>query len=254
MIFSGAVLSLYRMGSRMYLSGSWKYTRQKEAERFFQMLKERVEQASCLITVNIGNKDKPSVREQTNFIISNDTVELSTEDRANERQYLAQFAVCKPCIKFPNGGIMTQGLVICHGLVLIPDEETGLYRLVLRAEKTKDNAEFFNPSGDSCIPPSAISSDFEGDAKEYGLLPLPVSYTLNDVFSVKININSGENESETSSVDTSTSESDDSGESSKIIPKIFSITVGMRNAKHSQTQLEMTCKARLEGSVGLSER
>ena len=29
-VFSGAVFSLYRMGSRMYVSGSWKFMRQKQ--------------------------------------------------------------------------------------------------------------------------------------------------------------------------------------------------------------------------------
>ncbi|MBQ2592158.1 MAG: prepilin-type N-terminal cleavage/methylation domain-containing protein, partial [Candidatus Riflebacteria bacterium] len=51
MVFSGALFSIYRMGSRMFVSGAWKYNRQKEAERFFEILKERVEQASNIVKI-----------------------------------------------------------------------------------------------------------------------------------------------------------------------------------------------------------
>ncbi len=45
-MFLIGVFSLFNMGSRMYITGSWKYNKQKEGERFLQVLKERIEQAS----------------------------------------------------------------------------------------------------------------------------------------------------------------------------------------------------------------
>ncbi len=250
MVFSAAVFSIYRMGSRMYVSGSWKYNRQKDAERFFEILKERIEQASNVVTVNMGKKDKEAVTtNRTTFVINTHNYELASKTRASGRQYLAQFAVCKPCIKLPNGSILKKGLALCHGLVLIPDEVTGLYNLHLRVERTKDNGEYFNPSGESCVPAESKNTEFQGDPKEFGLFPISHSYVLKDVFKVEITLTSGENE-----VDTTTGTgSGTGGEDKQIIPKVFSITVYMRNYKHEQTVLEVNCTAKIEGSVGLSE-
>ena len=56
-VFLIGVFSLFNMGSRMYISGSWKFTKQKEGERFLQVLKERIEQASIPSKfVKDGNK------------------------------------------------------------------------------------------------------------------------------------------------------------------------------------------------------
>lgn len=255
-IFSTAVLSLYSMGSKMFISGSWKYTRQKEAERFFEILKERVEQASSIVSVNIGDKQNPTTREPTTFVVNKKNVELAEGQKATSREYLCQFAVCKPCLKKADGNVLKQGIVVCHGLVLIPDESSGLYNLVLRVERNKDNAEFFDPAGESCVPPSSKDPEYQGNPAEYSLIPLPTSYVLNDVFKVSIEVTSGFNEANTStssSTDTST-EGDLSSDKQNIIQKLFSITVFMRNRKHDKTVLEMNLKARVEGAINLSVR
>lgn len=248
-VFSGAVFSLYRMGSRMFVSGSWKFNRQKEAERFFEILKERVEQASNIVTINFGEDTNPS-GDGTIFFIRKDPFELATEKTASEKVFLAEFAVCKPCIKIP--GKDQDGLILCHSLLLVPNSASKLYDLHLYVgggDERRPEA-FFNSSISSIggiRPENTELDDFKCDnatAQEFGLNPVKHSFILKDVYAVNLSYVQGEEESNGSSSGSTISGS--------IKPKIFSIQVKMRNPQHDKTVLVMECKAKIDGSVAIS--
>ncbi|MFA6750151.1 MAG: prepilin-type N-terminal cleavage/methylation domain-containing protein, partial [Candidatus Riflebacteria bacterium] len=45
-IFITSVFAFYRMGSRMFTSGSWKQQKQKDSEMFLNLIRERASRAS----------------------------------------------------------------------------------------------------------------------------------------------------------------------------------------------------------------
>ena len=241
-LFAGAAFSLYRMGSRMYVSGSWKYNRQKEAELFFQNLRERVEQTSELVTINLPTTEVSI--EQTNFVINKKKIKLEVGQKASGREYLAQFAVCKPC-RIEEDNKVVKGLVLFHGLTLIANN-MGLYDLYLYVDNNTTNSEYFNLSGESCMKTAEYTQDkFKGNPtdEEFGFPNTPHSFVLRDVYSVEIETMKSEEET----ISTPSGLTDDT----PIIPSVFKITVGMRNPKHEQTALEMSCFAKIDGGVNL---
>lgn len=232
-LFSGALFSIYRMGSRMFVSGSWKYTRQKEAERFFEILKERIEQASCLVYVSTG---EPEVK-QTNFVSKCDNTNISSP--ASSRIQLAEFAVCKPAydeaIEKNN-----KGLILCHSISLVPDKTSKLFKLELNVAKDLNTPGLFGNLGSSCIESLGANTFSTSDAaatieaSKYSLGHIPSTYSLKDVDSISVTLLEGEvvgNKSDNEK------------------PGIFGLTVEMKNPKHKRTILRMSFKAKIDNSV-----
>ena len=255
MIFSGALFTVYRMGSRMFVSGSWKFNRQKEAERFFEILKERIEQTSNIVTIVPGENVDPK-GDGTVFYIRSTPVELGKGGLPAAKIFLAEFAVCKPCIKIP--GKTQEGLILCHSLLLVPNNVSKLYdlHLFVSGGDTIRQTDFFNASK-SCIgkiqTKNTQLSDFKYDnatAQKYGLNPVKHSYILKDVFAVNLSYVQGVDESNGSS-GTGAGTGGGVDKTDAIKPKLVGIQVKMRNPKHENTVLVMECKARIEGSVAL---
>lgn len=243
MLFIGAVFSLYRMGSRMYVSGSWKYMRQKEAERFFIMMKERVEQAANIISIDPKLTDKQVSTQKTKFVslTNNKNICVPVDSSSKPtKQWIAEFIVAKPDMTaFPS---KKKGIVLYHSILLNPNEESGLYDLNMRVEKTADNANFFKTIGnDFPTDFGALKIDnFKAEPSLYGLSPVPHTFELHDVASITVSW----------SFAASSSTNLNGVEKSPI----FGIDVQMRNPKHDQTILEMGCKARIDSSVEYVER
>ncbi|MDD3148968.1 MAG: prepilin-type N-terminal cleavage/methylation domain-containing protein, partial [Candidatus Riflebacteria bacterium] len=91
-MFTGGLFAFYRMGSRMFLTGSWKLQRQKEAERFLSLLKERIEQAANATSINPGAATQITTS-KCNFLTLNNNTQIANI-KANRRIML--FTVAKP--------------------------------------------------------------------------------------------------------------------------------------------------------------
>ena len=249
-VFSGAVFSLYRMGSRMYVSGSWKFIRQKEGERFFEVLKERIEQSADIIKINPSGDPKSSkpgerqiIRTNTSFVTRKDRTcfSLPVGAKAKSNIQLAEFATCKPDLTLIDKN--KKGLVLFNSLMLVANKETGLYDLHLRVQKDNNSANgisYFGGLSVQCIGQygDLNINDFNGNNVEnlYSLGPVPHTFILRDVASVSIGISKGEQ------MGTGDYKSE---------PSVFGVIVEMRNPKHEQTILQMGYKAKIDGSVGL---
>ena len=237
MVFSGALFSIYRMGSRMYVSGSWKFIRQKEAERFFEILKERIEQASNI--VKIEPAAEPPAHIQTDpMIFKTKTGALFHlalgQKSATPNKQLMEFAVCKPCQVLTNKKL---GIIVLHSLTLVPDNVSGLYDLCLRVKRIDDNSnlDFFTfGCADNLNLPK---NDYLGNPKDFGLQPVPTVYKLRDVCGVSITLSRGEEEAA------------ERGDYKAIRPSLVEVKVKMRNPKHDQTVLDMGYKFKIDGSV-----
>jgi hypothetical protein len=114
-LFLGGVFSLYSMGTGMYQAGSWKLQKQKEAERFLALLKERLEQAShaAVVTPPAG----PELTETPSHLgFVNGPITRTTLGSDPKRVIL--FTICKPSI----GAI--PGVLLYHGVRARPTPNT----------------------------------------------------------------------------------------------------------------------------------
>ncbi|HNW34798.1 MAG TPA: prepilin-type N-terminal cleavage/methylation domain-containing protein [Candidatus Ozemobacteraceae bacterium] len=142
-LFLGGLFSLYRMGSSMFQAGSWKLQKQKEAERFLALVKERLEQASPAAIVN------PSANPQLTETLSRLGYVSSSINRANlgnTPSRLLLFTVCKPSIG------ATPGLVLYHGVRAVPTPGSpNLFNLEFISTTTAMHA-FFSNTGFAFFP------------------------------------------------------------------------------------------------------
>ena len=246
-IFATAVFSLYRMGSRMFVSGSWKFTRQKDTERFFETLKERIEQSSKICKVD-PSATQQIIEGETNFISLKNQTNINISNGSTEQ--LAAFVVAKPDIRAidPN----KKGLILYHSLVLKKNNLTGLYDLDLYVAKTIDNNEFFTNSFNGVLGnyTGLTLSNFTDSVDIYSLGPLGPGgshiFKLEDVASVTVSVFRGEVANANSSETTISP-------NNEIRPSIFGIAVEMQNPKHPQTKLIMNFKAKIDGSLNIIE-
>lgn len=97
-LFFGGLFLVYRTGMNMYITGSWKMNKQKEAQRFLTILKERIEQASRPSRIDPTNAD-PNNRIQigpASFLtVQNNSAILNIATRTASVK-LAAFSICKP--------------------------------------------------------------------------------------------------------------------------------------------------------------
>ena len=80
----------------MFVSGSWKFTRQKDTERFFETLKERIEQSSKICKVD-PSATQQIIEGETNFISLKNQTNINISNGSTEQ--LAAFVVAKPDIR-----------------------------------------------------------------------------------------------------------------------------------------------------------
>lgn len=121
-IFLGSLFLMYSGGTRMFSSGSWKLRKQKENERFLNTLKERIEQASNLVTVSEAGELSES---GASFFVKEGNYNFKTAGSV-PTQCLLAFTICKPSL--PGRA----GLVLYHVLKMTPCETgTNLMNLEL---------------------------------------------------------------------------------------------------------------------------
>lgn len=145
-LFLGGLFSLYRMGSGMFQSGSWKLQKQKEAERFLSSLKDRLEQASHAAVVNPAGS--PQLAESLSQIGYVGGSINRASIGANTRRLLL-FAVCKPSIN------ASSGLLLYHGVRALPTPgQAGLFNLEF-ISTTNVNHAFFAGTAFNFFPNGA---------------------------------------------------------------------------------------------------
>ena len=228
------VFSLFSMGSRMYICGSWKYTKQKEGERFLQILKERIEQASipAYITHNSAS-DTYSIEKSgdTAFFVNKNGVVDCTSAAFSEVD-LANFVVAKTDTSASEAASTTHGLILYHRLYVKPDD--GLGKLCLYADQDSVN---FSPksSGIYNFPPSNPNSHVFGtDTEPYSFPNGAHEYNLEDIASITFNGLFYENDAASTT-------------------PVFGLTVTMKNRKYPDTQVELKMRARIDKSLRIQE-
>jgi prepilin-type N-terminal cleavage/methylation domain-containing protein len=228
LFFLGA-FNLYRIGSNMFLQGSWKLQKQKEAERFLAILRERLEMASSPSVVS-----QTVVNEQTVHIYTLASGTEVTEPVGETRVLL--FTICKPNVQ-PAG---ISGMIMPHVLTLRRNAGSKLSTLVLDGSSQIDfpgvNDDFINELNNS-----VGIGDFSGTPNEFGLGAATGFVTnLTEVHSLKIFAGAA----------SGTVNADAIGMSGQTI----GIEVTMRNPRHEDTTVTQSVFARINDASPIKTR
>jgi prepilin-type N-terminal cleavage/methylation domain-containing protein len=239
-MFIAGVFSFYRMGSRMFTAGSWRLQKQKEAERFLNLLKERIEQASNASGINPAGTPQVVVSDSTFVTVKNNTevASLTADTR------LLLFSVCKPDMSVfgANVGPGTgPGLIMYHCLLARPNEKN-LYTLYLHADTTKNahnGIDYFNSTADFEPDLTKFSSplgNFNAAPADFSLIRAPYTAKLSDVLtaSFSVEIASG---------------TDGMTETEKVI----GLSITMQHPKYPGTTVNQGIKAKIDFSVKVNE-
>jgi prepilin-type N-terminal cleavage/methylation domain-containing protein len=231
-IFATGLFSFYRMGSNMYVTGSWKLQKQKEAERFLSILKERVEQASNASALQGGSVASATcafnVLESGTIIDKKDKINAAAD---NTRLML--FTVCKPNME-PIG---SPGMVLFHCLMLVPAEKN-LYTLYLHANTDpvpNDGIDYFGAvanfkpeQGDF----ANYANQFRGIPGAYNLGSVPYTIKLRDVKRIEMNWSIGSNPT-----------------SSNEAFRTVQLKVTLQNPTHENTTVNQQMEAKIDFTV-----
>lgn len=190
-LFLTSLFTLYRMGSQMFASGSWKLQKQKESEMFLNNLKERIEQASNPVDIDAtGNMDEGSSnlgaftgQHSGRIIAGINTIDSPTR--------LLAFVISKPAIANETG------LLLYNILRAVPQTGgSGLLRLeLLSTININSDAATDFMSGSPFVffgvqPPNMVAR-FNQPPQQFGLGGDPSTFTLADVASISISIPPG---------------------------------------------------------------
>ncbi|MDN5277972.1 MAG: hypothetical protein PWR01_1937 [Clostridiales bacterium] len=241
-LFLTGLFSFYRMGSRMFMSGSWRLQKQKEAERFLVVLKERIEQASNATAIN-PTSDPQMVVSQSPFVVLKDNTAVA-DIKADQRLML--FSVCKPDMSAfgTNTGIPGQGpgLILYHCLMARPAEKN-LYTLYFHAntqQVANNGIDYFNTSAvfyPDLTKFSAPLGNFGAAPSAFSLGGAPFTIKLSDVvlasFSVEIASGTG---------------------GLQEVEKVVGISIQCQHPKYEQTQVVHGVKAKVDYSVPVVEK
>lgn len=233
-MFTVGLFAFYRMGSGMFLTGSWKLTRQKEAERFLTILKERVEQAANTTSINPTNPD-PNAQITTsicNFLTLNNNTQVANI-KANRRVMI--FTVSKPDMTAITA--TKRGLVAYHCLMAVPAAKN-LYTLHLHANTQTtayEGIDYFNTAANFKPNPAAFvnfATRFSNTPGTFGLGRMPYTYKLSDVASATITWGLANPAAA-------------GGETDKVV----GIKIRMQNPNHPQTFVDQGVQAKLDMAV-----
>lgn len=235
-LFCVGLFSFYRMGSNIFVKGSWKLRKQKEAERFLAAVKERIEQTSNATVIDPAAANQIETNDASFVTLNNgSTIGSSTPVTSNTR--LMIFSVCKPDLSKINP--TKRGIILHNCLMLVPDTAKNLYTLYFGSRKSKDaikGIDFFNsPTNYDPAPP--VGGDFSASPQQYSLGADPQLLKLTDVSAVKIDwgIASGTNAA------TETA-------------KIVGLYVEMQNPKYPSTKLQQRMQAKLDFTMTLTPK
>jgi prepilin-type N-terminal cleavage/methylation domain-containing protein len=228
LFFLGA-FNLYRMGSNMFMRGSWKLHKQKEAERFLAVLRERLEMASSPAVVSAT-----AVSEQLVHIYTLASGTEISEPAGDTRVML--FAVCKPNVQ-PTG---SSGMIMPHVLTMRRDAGSKLSTLILEGKSQIDfpgvNNDFINE-----LNMGAGLGDFTGQPQNFGLGANTGFHTiLSEVHSVRVFVGAASGTVAAATVGNT--------------GHTLGIEVTMRNPKHEETMVTQSVFARINDASPIRTR
>ncbi len=244
-IMAVGVFGLFRMGSNMYLSGSWKFNKQKEAERFLNNVKERMEQASNPAKIDVNGSGGFELRtNRAGFFVNNFTGirDVTSANLAvGARLYLAEFVIAKVDKRNVtiNGGPGDHGLIYYLSLYC-EGQRNGYASLCLHMNNRTDDGFFVNPTPGGTpttftfVPPSlgdAGGIEYDGAASLYSLPNVPQTITLEDVSNIEI----------TGGVYASGA--------AQLRDTVMGINVTMKCPKHDKTTLTLKMNAKVDRAL-----
>lgn len=225
-LFFGGLFALYSMGTNMFLTGTWRLNKQKEAQRFLSVLKERLEQASNLSFINpaaIGN-DQVKVA-NTHVYTLDKTTTISNIAKLTVPQKILLFTIGKPDTSLAGGksGLnYSQALwVINGGLELFGTKDGNLASI-------SSSIAGFPPD-----PSALIGGKWDATAQEYQLRNDPFDLILTDVASLTLTWNTA---SGTGDIDSG---------------KTWAIKIDFVNPRNLQTSLTQSIQARVSFDVAI---
>ena len=188
--FMGGLFQLFRMGNQMYSAGTWRYTRQKQAEAFFHTLRERIEQASNIVCIDQRQEGGGQLIQTTSpaFIALSESQPINPPSSGNK--IIAEFTIGKPCIIDKSGKVIQEGLILYNSLLLSRQKNGSgkkpIGNLCFRvAREIAGDSNFKNALN---WPPSITSfpseSKFSDNPNNYSLGAVPRSFVLEDVSSI----------------------------------------------------------------------
>lgn len=238
-MFIGGVFAFYRMGSTMFQAGSWRLQKQKEAERFLNILKERIEQASNATYIDPAG-DPPITEAKAKFLALNDGVQVSFSASESDGERLMLFSVCKPDLSKLGAAVgpgTGPGLVMYHCLWAQPGDKIvdakKLYTLYLHAN-TSDAAhggiDYFNTS--ETFKPAVSTWTVNASPADFSLQSAPFTAKLTDVVlaSFSLEIASGTNYASE-------------------MEKVIGISIKMQHPRYPATTVTQAIKAKIDYSV-----
>jgi prepilin-type N-terminal cleavage/methylation domain-containing protein len=241
-LFLVGVFSFYRMGSRMFISGSWKLNKQKEAERFLSILKERIEQASnaSSITLDPGEKSIASMTSTLATLNKDTTIDkIAGKNPVNKDTRIMLFAICKPDMMAITN---TPGMILYHSLMLSP-EAKNLYTLRLHANTSRvahNGIDYFNTSAVFDQPSAGAlqkinsSAKFNAVPQTYNLGKAPYTAKLTNVKGITINWGVA------LGTDTAV-----------LAEKVIEIKLEFQNPGHEKTRFSQSIEAKIDYAVPL---
>lgn len=186
-LFLTGLFSLYRIGTRMYMTGGWRLQRQKDAERFFNFLRERIEQSSSPVDVSA---DGTLTENESQFVLitpgtySYKTGLASATALNKDPQLMMAFPVCKPAIR-SNDGLIMYNMLRAKKNPDYPD----LMRLEFISTPDIDSGEgqdFITGYAFDFFESNPDPDRFDGLPADFGINP--VQADLKDVYSIAFSI------------------------------------------------------------------
>lgn len=228
-LFFLGVFSLYRMGSNMFLQGSWKLQKQKDAERFLAVLRERLEMASSPSVVTEGAVNELPVHIYT--LASGSEVIAPTDDTR-----VLLFAVCKPNVQVT----ATRGMIMPHVLTLKRSAGGANSILLLEGKSQIDfpgvNGDFINE-----LNAGMVTGDFTGVPADFGLgASTGFHAALSEVRSVRIFLGAASGTFAAAAPDSS--------------GQTLGIEVTMQNPKSEETTVTQSIFARINDAAPIRTR
>lgn len=244
-IFCVGLFSFYRMGSGMFLKGSWKLRKQKECERFLSRLKERIEQTSSAVFIDPSNDPSAQIVEnKAKFVTLDSGSAIGTGTAGLEPAGLTRlmlFSVCKPDLSRLPGQGSSKGLRLFHGLALVQSSNTlagakKLYTLCMGTTTSNTNTaingvDFFNSTTDF-KPAIPAGGDFSASPSDYSLGGDPSFTKLTDVSFIEIDWGLAALEGVATEA-----------------TKVIGLKVGMQNPKYPETKVQQRMQAKLDFTI-----
>lgn len=244
-VFCVGLFSFYRMGSGMFLKGSWKLRKQKECERFLTRLKERIEQTSHAVFINPTQPGGSQIiKTEANFVTLVSGTEIGTGNPGSTEPTgltrLMLFSVCKPDLSMLPGQASMKGLKLLNSLAIAPSNTMSgakkLYTLYFGSNTVSaplQGIDLFN-SATTFDPGVPAGGDFSSTPSDYSLGSNESLSKLTDVSYVIIDwkLSTG-------------------GNAAAETAKIVGLRIGMQHPKYPETKVHQRMQAKLDFAIPL---